>query len=347
MSIKESSIIIAKHLLARIRRCASVIVKTLIPGGGALKDKFKVIRSTYSWWQFRKITNEKRLIRIYTKTSVDRPGLADRLKAFLGCYVIAEESGYRFYIYHDAGFDLADYLEPNEVDWRIEKKNIHWGINRFKIEWFLTQFIQLNPQYTEYHPHFTWDVIGNLPEHLQHKYSFSATYNKLFKPSSHLKNLMNKVYQELGLIENQYIAVHVRFLDYFEAVEQNPADTPFIKLASEEEQAAMVKSIHATLDVIHEEKPGMPILLFSDSSKFMNMPHPDYVLQLSGEVGHIHTHQDNLNVTDKALTDLYAIAGANKVISIVGPDLYTSGYCKTAALMGDKPFVRVERILSL
>lgn len=333
-----------KHFIARIRRCVSIIVRKLVPNGGTLKDQFNVIRSTYLCWQFNKLTSEKRLIRIYTQTSTDRPGLADRLKAFLGCYVIAKESGYNFYIYHDAGFSLTDYLEPNEVDWRIEKRNIHWGINRFKIEWFLNRFIYLDPQYTEYHPHFTWDVIGNLPEHLRHEYSFSKTYNKLFKPTEHLKKLMNKVYEEFGLLENQYIAVHVRFLDYFDAVEQNPDDTPFIKLASEEDQKSMIKSIHATLDVIHEENPGMPILLFSDSTKFMNIPHPKYVLQLTGKVGHIHTHQGNQAVTDKAFTDLYAIARAKKVISIIGSGTYSSGYCKTAALIGNKPFARVKRI---
>lgn len=78
----------------------------------------------------------------------------------------------------------------------------------------------------------------------------------------------------------------------------------------------------------------------------MEAPHPDYVFQLTGKVGHIHTYQGNHDVTDKAFTDLYAIAGANKVISIIGPGTYTSGYCKTAALIGNKPFVRVERILT-
>lgn len=338
---------LTKHLIARIRRCASIIIQKIIPNGGTIKDKFNLICSTYTWWQFNKLTNEKRVICIYTKTSRDRPGLADRLKAFLGCYVIAKESGYNFYIYHDAGFYLTDYLEPNEVDWRIEKDNIHWGINRFKIRWFLTQFIQLDSQYSEYHPHYTWDVIGNLPEHLKHEYNFSKTYNELFKPTRHLRNLMNTSYKELGLEENQYVAVHVRFLDFFEAVEQNPDDTPFIKLATKEEQEEMIKSIHATLDEIHAENQGMPILLFSDSIKFMNTPHPEYVLQLSGEVGHIHTHQGNREVTDKAFTDLYAIAGAKKIISIVGPRTYASGYCKTAALIGNKPFMRVERILPI
>lgn len=332
-----------KHIISRIRRCASIIVCKLFPNGGDLKNKFNLIRSTYKWYQFKQITTQKRLIRIFAKNAADRPGLADRLKAFLGCYVIAEENGYRFYIYHDAGFDLTDYLEPNEIDWRIKKNDIQWGINRFKIIWCSTQFEQLDSRYSEYHPHFTWDVIGNLPDHLKEKYEFRKTFDKLFKPSAHLRNLINRVYAESGIVENQYIAVHIRFLDFFEPVEQNPEETPFITHATYEEQKAMIKSIHATLEDIHKDNPGMPLILFSDSNKFMNAPHPDYVRQLSGTVGHIHTHQGNQTITDKAFADLFTIAGANKVYSIVGKGTYPSGYCKTAALLGNKPFYRIDR----
>lgn len=334
-----------KHLIARIRRFISILVCKLFPQGNVLRVKYNVLRSTYTLWDFKKITDEKRLIKLFCQNSADCPGLADRIKAFLGCYVIAEENGYRFYIYHDAGFNLTDYLEPNEVDWRIEKKDIQWGLNRFKIIWSTTHLEPLNKRHSEYHPHYTYEVIENVPDNLKQKYGFSETFNKLFKPTPHLRNLIDKAYQELNLVENEYIAVHIRFLNFFEAVEQNPDETPFISHASEEEQKAMIESVHATLEAIHKANDNMPILLFSDSPKFMSTPHPDYVSQLSGKVGHIYVHGGNQDVIDKAFSDLFTIAGAAKVYSIIGKDTYPSGYCKTAASLGNKPFFRVERIL--
>lgn len=332
------------HAIARIRRCISVIIKSILPNGSLLKNKLLLIKSTYSLFQFKKLTNEKRFIRIYTKKSTDRPGLADRLKAFLSGYIVAKENGYQFYIYHDAGFKLTEYLQPNEVDWRIKKQEIHWGINRFKILWQMSKFETLSPKHSEYHAHFASDIVEELPVHLKEKYTYAETFRTLFKPSFHLKKLIEAAYQELQLKENSYIAVHVRFMDFFEAVEQNPENTPFIKLATEEEQQTMIKSIHATLEAIHQDNQDMPILLFSDSTKFMNVPHPSYVHQLSGMVGHIYTQQGNKNVTDKAFTDLFIIAGASKVISIVGEGTLQSGYSKTAAALKNKPFYRIERV---
>lgn len=56
-------------------------------------------------------------------------GLCDRLRTIASAYVMAAESGLKFYIYHDAGFKLTDYLIPSDVDWRIERGDISINLN--------------------------------------------------------------------------------------------------------------------------------------------------------------------------------------------------------------------------
>lgn len=45
------------------------------------------------------------------------PGLADRLKAILGCYYIAKQNGYSFKIVWREPFPLGDFLSESQVRW--------------------------------------------------------------------------------------------------------------------------------------------------------------------------------------------------------------------------------------
>lgn len=335
-----------KHFSARMRRFLSITLQLIIPNWRHIKAKLQLIFSTYKLFApDSNTTKERRIIRLHIKGGSDAPGLADRIKAYVSTYIIAKESGYNFYIYHDYGFKLDDYLEPNEVDWRIKKNDINFGIRHFKILWSVSHIQPLNQKILEYHTHFHQDVISNLPNELKDEYSMHRVFNKLFKPTHYLSDLLEKNLHSLRLKDNTYIAVHCRFLDFFEAVEHKSDEYPFMKHASKEEQKLMMVSIHKTLDMIHSRNMEMPILLFSDSSKFLNSDHQDFVRTVKGKVGHIFTHSGDKDVIDKAFIDMLLISKANKVYNIIGPGTLASGYSRQAALIGNKPFERIERIM--
>lgn len=48
------------------------------------------------------------------------PGLADRLKAILGCYYIAKQNGYSFKIVWREPFPLGDFLSESQVRWQCD-----------------------------------------------------------------------------------------------------------------------------------------------------------------------------------------------------------------------------------
>lgn len=333
-----------RHFIARIHRIVSKLIN-LFPNGTAYKTKYRILAANYKLFGKKKKPNEHRVIILFKKGTPNTPGLADRINAAVTAYIIAQENDYNFYYYHDVGFRMESYLMPHEVPWLIDLNDISLGLGKFKILWNATQLIKLDRNVKEYHAYHAYDLYSILPDNLKEKYDFTRVFHKLFKESTHLKEIIGNTLKATGIVENEFIAVHVRFLNFFEAVEQNPKYTPYIKLASEENQKAMIHSVHATLENIHNQHPDIPIILFSDSPKFLSSNHADYIHQVPGEVGHIHVHAGNDNVTDKAFIDLFVMSKAKKIYNIIGPDTYKSGYPLLASRIGGKPFERIERIL--
>lgn len=329
-------------ILDKIRRMASSLFAAVVPDSHQFKCKLRCLLALYKPFDLKKPT-ENRLIAYYADGSPDCPGLADRLKAMVSGYIVAAENNYKYYIYHQLGFDIQEYLIPNEVDWRIETKDICLGLNHVRFLWFTRHMTSLNKKHSEYHIHYAQDVTENLTEEEKKSYGFFQIFHKLFKPTEHLQQLIRNTQNSLNIQENQYIAIHIRFLDFFERVESK-RDTAFTRHASPEEQEEMIRSIHQTIDKIHSESNGLPIILFSDSNKFLNLPHEPYIRIIPGEVGHIFSKEGVKKITDRAFLDMFIIAGAKYVYNIVGPGTYTSGYSYMGARIGNKPFSRIPRI---
>ena len=140
---------------------------------------------------------------------------------------------------------------------------------------------------------------------------------------------------------DEYVVVHGRFLNYFEAVEidENRGSTA----ESEEERLAMMKRVIRTLDIVHEENKGKRILLFSDSNYVLHHDLlPSYVTVLPGEVGHVSKHGSNSSVADKAFVDLISMSRGSKVYSLRGDNIYGGNFAKYAALIGGKPYIQLQ-----
>lgn len=312
---------------------------------GYNKDQLQVMLSTYSLYQFRKISSEKRVICVWKKGGSDATGLADRIKGMVSSYILADIYGYKFYTYHNHGFVMQDYLEPNEVDWPIDISQVSMGLNRFKIIWNLRQLPKLDTTVNEYHTHRTVDLTQSLPQELAEKYAFHKVFHKLFKPSERLKSMIAEVMNAAKLISNQFVAVHVRFLDFFENVEQL-RESAYSRRGTQQEQQEMLASVKKTIEIIKETRKVERILLLSDSSTFLSQDFPNYVCILPGKVGHIQAHVGICDVVDKTFTDMFVMAEAKEIININGTNIYNSDFCRIGALIGNKPFSRVARIMA-
>ena len=295
-----------------------------------------VIKS-YKLFDFRRL-NPSRVI-IYMTETTEFAGLADRFKTFINGYILAQENNRTLHIYHDKGFKLEKYLEPNEIDWRISPKEICWGLNKVKLLWFDQFPLILKKKNKEYHGYALYADLTPPNSHLLlGKYNFSELFNRLFIPSAHLRHLVDSAMRACQLAENQFIAVHIRFLDFFEPVEKEAKQA----IGTPEQQEQMIKDIHVTLDRLLRESGCKSILLFSDSNRFLQAPHPDYVKVLPGTVGHISRNSGINNIADKAFTDFFIMSKAKCIYRILGEHIYASGFAQTSAKIGGKNCIDIR-----
>ena len=293
----------------------------------------------YKFFEFRRQPKNPRMI-VYMTEGTEFTGIADRLRCMVSAYVMAKENGRDFYIFHNKDFELDKYLMPANEDWRIEEEEIRRGLNNVSFLWFLKSWPVLNPKCKEYH--FYWgDLLARdliLPPAIQGKYTFSSAFWSLFKLTPCLEGMLNGAMHAAGLIENEYIAVHLRFLNFFEAVEERCE--AINGTATKEEQQEMLNRVKKTLEVIYNQH-GRKIVLFSDSNRFLNSEHAEYCTILPGQVGHVLRNSHNDNIIAKAFIDLFVISKARSVISITGDNIYGGGFSWTAAYIGGKPFIKV------
>ena len=134
------------------------------------------------------------------------------------------------------------------------------------------------------------------------------------------------------LQDNQFIAVHIRFLNFFEPVEKEATEAT----GTAQQQEQMIVNIHAALNQIHHESDCRDILLFSDSNRFLQAPHPSYIKILPGAVGHISRNNGIKSITDKTFTDMFVMGKAKRIYRLLGEHIYAGGFAQTAARLAGK-----------
>lgn len=296
--------------------------------------KRRILASTYKKTSAPPAT-PNRLV-VFMTEDTEYAGLADRLRTFISAHIIATENNRNLCIYHDKGFQLEKYLISNKINWHIEPQHICRGLNHVNILWFNKELPPAPLQADkEYHAYALFNIIPSLSKEKQQKYSYAEVFRTLFKPTPYLNNLIKAAMQSCELQENRYVTAHLRFLNFFEPVEEHVIHAS----GSPEQQDKMIAAVHATLELIHKESGGDPILLFSDSNRFLQAPHPDYVKVLPGTVGHIIRHNGTDEITDKTFTDLMVMSKAKRIYRITGKHIYNGGFAQTAADIGGKELI--------
>lgn len=291
---------------------------------------------TYKLLELKK-RNPNRLI-VYITPDTEMSGLADRLRTMRTAYVFAVENNLEFYIYHNNGFLLEDYFEPNEIDWRIRKEDIGKGLNRVEFRFLYDKLEKISTHNKELHLHKAMRNIneGFLPDCLRSKYSDASVYRKLFKLSTKLHNMVDGIMRRHGIVENEYVVVHARFTNFFEKVEMHGMVT-----STAQERALMLKRLTKTLFKIHDQT-GMPIVLFSDSNTFLQYPHAEFVSVLPGSVSHLSNSTESVNYIDKTFVDLVVMSRGTQIFSLRGENIYGGGFSLDASFLGNKPFIRFD-----
>ncbi|HOW30173.1 MAG TPA: hypothetical protein PLP88_01280 [Bacteroidales bacterium] len=258
------------------------------------------------------------------------PGLADRLKVTTCIYYIAKINGFNFRLIFDDNFNLPDFLSENEVHWIADKEELSYSLRNTRLLAYngSGKIPKLNRRVKQYHIYFYIGknilLSNNIPNYEK---VWTSCYRELFKPSPFLQQMI----EVQGLVENSYIAVHLRFVNALEQFEQGFFNT----LDDKKKQNLIYRCVNA-LDDLRKKNSSCPIVVFSDSITFLKHAKIHNYLVLDGKIGHLSHSAGDKDAMLKTFIDYYMISRARSIYMITAPEMYLSVFSTYAALTGGK-----------
>lgn len=266
---------------------------------------------------------------------IKHPGLSDRYKAIVGCYYIAEQNGFDFKIIFETPFCLNDYLDVNQYNWVADRKDLSFSLKNSKVIPYNGggKVPRLKRSVKQYHvySYIGYDIleVNNVPDY---KRLWGELYNSLFKPKDFIVRRIAKT----GFVKDQYIAIHLRFVNALEHFEGDQ----FNDLSEEKKESLIQRCMNGIKGII-AESGSLPVLVFSDSNVFLNRVRELPVHVLDGEIGHISFENDR-DVFAKTFLDFYMISYARKIYVIHAPEMYGTVFSYYAALAGNKDIITIQ-----
>lgn len=280
----------------------------------------------------------KRTLVFYMDPKRKYPGLVDLLKAIIGCYYIAKENGYHFKLFFESPFLLRRFLSPSPAgnNWVMssEERNNVENLNAYVrlINYYgIGDVPKLTKDRYQVRNFIGWNILqrNKMPDW---KERWHKLYHELFQPSDLLLESLEKLY----IKENEYIAVHVRFVNALEFAEKDYPQKPLDNCGKERLINACIKKI-----LMLETTTRHKAIVFSDSNLFLDRCRRYGFMVLKGQVGHTTYDQSDETIL-KTFLDLYSIAMSKEVFSLRGENLYASAFPLYASIIGGKDFKTIE-----
>ncbi|NHM01134.1 hypothetical protein [Flavobacterium difficile] len=297
------------------------------------------------YWQllqsFSVSRSEQTTIIVCFDGSVSHGGLLDRLKGVISFYEVAKIKQIDFKIYFNHPFQLSDFLQPNAVNWKLEtlqfnpfQDEVLYLMNNFSVNPLALIDAKKNKKYFIY---CNIDYLKNMHQDFSDatiQETWRTNYNQLFTESPILKEAIFKLPQEKNIV------CHTRFTSLM----GDFADTTSVILnASEKEN--LVQKIIEKINNIQQQHSNLPIYVLSDSLVFLDaIKATTNFNTLSGTPKHVDVKSTFSSFEEhlKTFTDFYFISKSEQVFLLKIDQMYSSGFSKYAAIIGNKPFTIIE-----
>lgn len=293
----------------------------------AVKD-WKVCCQKYHWKKDRELTGNT-VYFIFDPTQ-KHPGMTDRLKVIVCCYWVAKQNGFDFKVIYDTPHRLSDYYDEGVVHWKAERDELSFSLQNSRLLSYngSAAVPKLDKRVKQYH---IWHYIGINVLYTNHvpeaSMQWAKCFDELFRPAE----LLRQAYAETGLKAGCYAAVHFRFVNALGQFEEG-----YYNALGAQEQQQLIDRCLAALLRIKAECGGMPLYVFSDSARFIDIAREQGYQNLEGSIGHVSFSNDRETLL-KAFLDSYAISQSAVSFRVLGGALYNSTFPFYAALMGGKP----------
>jgi hypothetical protein len=169
-------------------------------------------------------------------------------------------------------------------------------------------------------------------------YEWGTLYHELFRPTDILQQQIDDLKEAIG---EKYVAVHLRFMNL---LGDNNERIGEMNMLDEVERLSLMQQCRKKIIEIDKENGGCRILVASDSNVFLDyISDEPQVFIVPGRAKHID-NADGMSENDdiKLFLDYYALAGAGKVFSIVGENMYRSAFPEYSAKIGGCEFERIS-----
>ncbi|MEG2402743.1 MAG: hypothetical protein RSA66_08280 [Muribaculaceae bacterium] len=258
------------------------------------------------------------------------PGLADRLKAIVGSYFIAKKNGFEFKIIFEHPFNLNKYLDQNEIDWVARASDLSYSLKNSRIIPYNGggKVPHLSKKVKQYHiySYIGYDILetNNIPNY---QHLWGELFRSLFKPTKLLQDSLDLI----PLKENEFIAVHIRFVNALEHFEDNE-----FNIISKEEKEDLIRRCDDAINKIMISNPNSKVVVFSDSQIYLNHAKSRLdVIVLDGKIGHI-SFSNNEEAVLKTFIDFFTISKSSFTIRLLAPEIYATVFSYYAAISGLK-----------
>ena len=164
------------------------------------------------------------------------------------------------------------------------------------------------------------------------------SYNELFKPSDAVIEALEKID-----IPEHYTAINARFVNSLGSFETASYNAPL----PEDMQEKLIETVlQKALQC--EKEAESPVIISSDSVRFLEAAKERGFRTIDTEgIGHIMNKEAGQLVYLKTFVNFYLLMQADRIYSILNVEgvpansLYKTQYPRYAAILADKPFIRV------
>lgn len=289
----------------------------------------------YSFITLNQVITKQSIIAIADNSVPKCGGLVDRLKGIISLFHFSVVTNKRFYINYTFPFNLNKYLVPNEYNWEII-------LDRYPIYQFRTLYLigEMDGERLFSYKgrrslliYSNFNLISQLNARYKTDFSFGELFKILFKPSEMVREKVEYVKNAFCL--DNYIAIHFRFQQLLGDFRDTNGDVLDMK-----GKKKMISDCLSMLNQIQSKHQNMQLLIFSDSSKFIEKCGECGYTVIPGTIGHIDFCETD-DVFLKTFVDFYLISEARYIYSVILDQMYPSAFPEYASLLNNVPFQRV------
>lgn len=268
-------------------------------------------------------------------------GLADRLSGLVSTYDYCVENNKTFKANFVFPYNLSEFLVPNEIDWTIQDDLISYNSEESRpIVISYNSSVYLQQIYAKKE---LAESNSQLHVYTNMKYNYPTNFKYSFHRLFRLSPLLNQaILNEKKQLPEEYVSITFRFQQLLGDLKEGN----FPKIEDQGRKEQLITRCLKYIETVHRLHPHLDkFLVTSDSKTFLERASQyPYVHIIKGEIVHMDFDGYNSDVTIhlKSFIDLFMIAGAKKVYSVIEPPLYQSSFPYVASLINGTEYIQLN-----